>query len=80
MTTPAPNETGTPPTKAEMDAALNPDVLSGAQIKVLKTLDEKNVDTEDLEQAILGALATYERISDGVEDARSASTSNTNTG
>lgn len=67
MTTPAPNETGIPPSQSEMDAALNPDVLSGAQIRALKKLDEKNVDTEDLEQAILGALATYEAISDGVE-------------
>lgn len=75
MTTPAPNETGTPPTKAEMDAALNPDVLSGAQIRALKKLDEKNVDTEDLEQAILGALATYEAISDGVDNAGNTPTS-----
>lgn len=57
----------TPPTQAEMDAALDPDILSGAQIRAIKKLDEKNVDTDDLASAILGALATYEAVSDGVE-------------
>ncbi len=74
------NETGIPPSQSEMDAVLDPDVLSGAQIKVLKKLDEKNVDTEDLEQAILGALATYEAISDGVEDAGTTPTPNPSAG
>lgn len=57
----------TPPTPAEMDAVLDPEILAGAQIKALKKLDEKNVDTDDLATAILGALAKYEAVSDGVE-------------
>ena len=52
-------ETATPPTQAEMDAALDPEVLSNAQIRALKKLDEKNVDQEDLANALQTALAKY---------------------
>ena len=41
----------TPPTQSEVDALLDPDILSGRQIAVLKKMDEKNVDTGDLEAA-----------------------------
>lgn len=50
----------TPPTQAEVDAALDPDVLSGAHIRALKKLDEKNVDMEDLEDIFEGFLTAYE--------------------
>ena len=50
----------TPPTQSEVDALLDPDILSGRQIAVLKKMDEKNVDTGDLEAALAGFLVAYE--------------------
>ena len=48
-------------TQAEMDAALDPDVLSGAQIRALKKLDEKNLDTDDLAEILAAGLAAYQK-------------------
>lgn len=60
------NETNTPPTQAEMDDALNPDVFSGSQRKALKKMDEKNVDADDLSEALKGALTAYENAKNGL--------------
>jgi hypothetical protein len=51
----------------EKELPISNDYFAGKQAEILKELDKKNVDTEDLEAALLGALATYEAISDGVE-------------
>ena len=58
-------ETEALPTQAEMDATLNPDVLSGAQIRALKKLDEKNLDTEDFAEILAAGLAAYQKAADG---------------
>lgn len=50
----------TPPTQTEVDTLLDPDILSGKQITILKKIDEKNVDLEDLEDVFEGFLAAYE--------------------
>lgn len=57
-------ETAVPPTQAEMDAALNPDDLSGAQIRALKKLDEKNLDTDDFAEILAAGLAAYHKAAD----------------
>lgn len=51
----------------EKELPISADYFTGKQADILRKMDEKNVDTEDLEAALLGALATYEAISDGVD-------------
>ena len=48
-------------TQAEMDAALNPEIFSGAELRALKKLDEKNVDAADLTAMLEMALIAYQR-------------------
>lgn len=49
-----------PPTQTEVDGLLDPDILSDKQIAILKKIDEKNVDIEDLEGVLEGFLSAYE--------------------
>lgn len=57
-------------TQAAMDEALNPDTFSGAEMRALKALDAKNLDTADLASMLQQALAAYQRgKTDGVANA-----------
>ncbi len=47
--------------QSEMDAALNPENFSGAELRALKKLDEKNVDVADLTAMFELALLAYQR-------------------
>lgn len=48
-----------PVTQAAMDDALDPDVFSGAELRALKKLDEKNLDSGDFAEMLVVALAAY---------------------
>lgn len=48
------------PSAEEVEALLNPDFMSGSQIKALKAMDEKNVDREDLAQLLAFFMSSYQ--------------------
>ena len=48
-----------PPSQQQIDDLLNPDVLSGKQIEIMRKLDEKNLDREDMEEILRSFLASY---------------------
>lgn len=49
------------PSQSDIDELLNPDALSGRQIEVLRKLDEKNLDKEDLEEILSAFMTTYQQ-------------------
>ena len=57
--------TDKPLTQTEMDAVLNPNDLSGNQIKAMKALDDKNIDELEMEAALRQALVAYESAKNG---------------
>ena len=57
--------TDKPLTQTEMDAVLNPNDLSGNEIKAMKALDDKNVDELEMEEALRQALIAYESAKNG---------------
>lgn len=49
-----------PPSDADIDKLLDPDVMSGRQIEALRKIDEKNVDHSDLKNFLLAFIEGYE--------------------
>lgn len=53
------NENNPPPTQAEIAARLNAEDLSGKHIAILRRMDEKNVDRDDLAALIALFIRVY---------------------
>ena len=47
------------PSQSDIDQHLDPDHMSGSQIKALKAIDEKNLDKDDLAELAKGMLDAY---------------------
>lgn len=53
------------PSQAEVDALLDPETLSGKQIAILRKLDEKNLDQDDLAILMQQMLDSYNAAKQG---------------